>query len=474
MSTKTTSVILIVGARNKASAALNAVGKSVDKLESDVGKFADVAESANVSVAGLIEQFGLGDLAGYGQQIADIRSKMVKFNAENVKGAKGLTAMKAGIAVAVAAISFELGKAIGDVVFQTKRWNQELAEAERLGEKLNARVLSNFLSRFSDDPIGNAFANSGEKVDGVKESIAAIDVEMGHLLETQGMLSKSFNSVAENSSALNNPKFSTIWNNITGDTESRLKGINSEIRLAKKQFEGLAEKRKALADGAKAIRQNSLGILASLGAEINFLKASEDDRLEIQLKQRGVFGEMLPIAVELSKEVDKLKREEKERLALERKGIAEKARLQREADSARAKAAADRLREEKRISGVYQTNINSLKEQLIGITKSKEAATAFRLEMQGVKSKDAQFLGGLKGQIEKLKKLKNQSSVETGNNTATNDRLGTGTVAAKFGKTAAVIEAERQTKLQIDANATLKRIEKFIENKKPLAVDVIG
>ena len=455
MSTKTTSVILIVGARNKASAALNAVGKSVDKLESDVGKFADVAESANVSVANLMEQFGLGDLAGYGQQIADIRSKMVEFNAENVKGAKGLTAMKAGIVVAVAAISFELGKAIGDVVFQTKRWNQELAEAERLGDRISAGALAKFLERFKTSESVDIFGSADEQGEEIKKVVAGINVELAAMNEQ----SKRLNAQAKE---LNKPFIKDLVS---------IKQSNKEVEEHNKKLEGLQEKRNGLLSRFKGIQQKSSSILSNMGAQINLLKATEEERLAISLRQQGVTEQWLPIAIDMQKRIDKLKNAEKERLALERKGIAEKARLQRETDSARTKAAADRLREEKRISGVYQTNINSLKEQLIGITKSKEAATAFRLEMQGVKSKDAKFLGGLKGQIEKLK---NQSSVATGNNTATNDRLGTGTVAAKFEKTAAVIEAERQTKLQIDANATLKRIEKFIENKKPLAVDVIG
>ena len=461
MSTKTTSVILIVGARNKASGALNAVGKSVDKLEDGVGKFADVAESANVSVADLIDKLGFGDLAGYGQQIADVRSEMVKFNAENVKGAKGLTAMKAGIVVAVAAISFELGKAIGDVIFQTAHWNRELEESIRLGRDLDFKILTKFLDRFKGGALSNVFANSGEKIAAAKQELSAIDAELENLQQSIDRQSKSFKEVAASE---------TAWSRVTGDTKFRLEEINRTTQGLIDKSQGLIAKRKELLEGSKALANGSQSVLASLGAELNLLKATEEERLEIQLRQQGVFGAAIPVAIDLRKQIDAIKSAEQERAKVARELEAEK----REAESARRKAAAEELSEQNRIASVYKTNINSLKEQLIGITKSKEAATAFRLEIQGVKSKDAKFLGGLKGQIEKLKKLKNQSSVETGNNTATNDRLGTGTVAAKFEKTAAVIEAERQTGIQRRLEILLEKLVKFGEDNKPLAVEVIG
>ncbi|WP_146678252.1 hypothetical protein [Pirellula sp. SH-Sr6A] len=94
---------------------------------------------------------GAGQVGSVAGQVGSLTEKISQFSEVSKLGGAGALAFKAGLVSAAAAIGFGIGKAIGDLVFETEKWNKALEDSIALQDKLNQKQRMFASDRFSRD-----------------------------------------------------------------------------------------------------------------------------------------------------------------------------------------------------------------------------------------------------------------------------------------------------------------------------------
>jgi hypothetical protein len=116
------SVEIILDGVDNASPAFTAVAGQMKKT-------ADTGQKLSGVFSKIFGSLGLSDLQSFSGEFGNISGQMKELGDAGEKGGAGMMVAKAGIAAAVAAASFNVGKMIGDWVFETEKWKQALKDA---------------------------------------------------------------------------------------------------------------------------------------------------------------------------------------------------------------------------------------------------------------------------------------------------------------------------------------------------------
>lgn len=116
------SVEIILDGVDNASPAFTAVAGQMKKT-------ADTGQKLSGVFSKIFGSLGLSDLQSFSGEFGNISGQMKELGDAGEKGGAGMMVAKAGIAAAVAAASFNLGKMIGEWVFETEKWKQALKDA---------------------------------------------------------------------------------------------------------------------------------------------------------------------------------------------------------------------------------------------------------------------------------------------------------------------------------------------------------
>ena len=111
--------------------------KQVSAFKDSAGKFKASTEVFAVGINAL-GGTAFGQFAGL---IANATEKVGQFSEMQKLGTAGATAFKAGLAGLVGVISFQLGNAIGNAIFETEKWNNELQKSIDKLKSLDSEVL---------------------------------------------------------------------------------------------------------------------------------------------------------------------------------------------------------------------------------------------------------------------------------------------------------------------------------------------
>jgi hypothetical protein len=114
-----------------------ALDKQVAQFKDNAGKFKASTEVLAVGVNAL-GGTAFGQFAGL---IGNATEKLGQFSELQKTGAAGATAFKAGLVGLVGVISFQLGNAIGNAVFETDKWNKELDKAIEKLKSLDGEMM---------------------------------------------------------------------------------------------------------------------------------------------------------------------------------------------------------------------------------------------------------------------------------------------------------------------------------------------
>ena len=135
----TEAVRYIVDAEDRATAKIH---KVTDDIERQVKQVKDVGSKAKAStelVGTLANVLGGSQLGSFAGELAQVTERVSAFSEASKGAGGGSLLMKAGVLAAAGAISFKLGSAIGNAIFQTEKWKEELvllnSEMQRLGGK---------------------------------------------------------------------------------------------------------------------------------------------------------------------------------------------------------------------------------------------------------------------------------------------------------------------------------------------------
>lgn len=143
-------VTIVLEAQDKASVVLEQVAKSVENNVKQIrGVGAATKSTTDVvgKLAGALGQTGLGSYAG---QFGQLTNEVAKFSEMMKAGNGGALAFKAGLVGLVGVIAFQVGNALGNVIFQTKEWTKALEEANAKSKELAQLNLSSLSRQFAD------------------------------------------------------------------------------------------------------------------------------------------------------------------------------------------------------------------------------------------------------------------------------------------------------------------------------------
>lgn len=485
----TASAKVIIDAEDLASKKVADAARNVEKSVKNIKDVGGKAKASTEFIGSLATALGGSEIGSYAGQLAQLTDRVSQFAEVSKAGTAGAFAFKAGLVSLVGVLAFQVGKAIGNVVFETDKMTREFDRAKEAASELNTE-----LARANDQ----RFANSKEDIELIrdpKEKRAAqealfkqldndVQAISGQLKESTKIADewaeawqitgnrKAYAEEAQKQIEVDKARLAqakAMRDELRRELSER-KAINDQIRAdnaaaEKAEQDAAAAKERIIAEEAaaeKARIDRSDAYLESLGKQIGMLEAAAagKDALFGETAAQNTYGDAAQVEAEqLLAQIDLLKE----------KADAEKAAAV-EADRISAKAEADA----QRIEDIKKNEIARLKEQRIELEQGAEAARAFNLEQQGLDKATAQRLAAEQSALEKEKEAKAEiAKIDPGPNSVT---LGSTAVQSRL-----LTRGPAERGIDKIAKATEATVDKLIEvigviKTKPLSpsLEVVG
>jgi hypothetical protein len=381
------SVKILIEAENAAGPVVAQAAKSVDGLDASLKRIKDSGGQAKKSTdffKVLASSFGGSEIGGYVSQLGEAAEKTSQFAEVQKLGGAGAFAFRAGLVGLVGTISFGIGNAIGNAIFQTERWKKALEDAKEEAGRLEGKLVSLQATRFAEgkadielirDPEAKRvaqeklFKSTDKEIEGVEKRLQSAKKKVD---EYNASYTPSW---IQGNNALMEEKYKTdraaLDVLVAQREELRKEVIERELKNEEIKKEN-------------ALKDKSDDYLKNLREEVELLKATKEEQAGI-LALRNAIGEEAQA--------------EAKRLLLEKEAIAVAAEAAKEKEAADKKAIAD---QDARIAG-SANYVRSLKEQLdimratdadkAGVTAQQKAiggdvetATNILKEMEAIKA----------------------------------------------------------------------------------------
>lgn len=156
---------------------------------------------ASTEFAGAIANaFGGSQIGGFASQLANITEKTSQFGEVAKQGGAGALALKAGLVAIVGALAFQVGKATGDLVFETTKSIDDLAAAtkklEELRAKSSSRDAKNFAQKTADIELIRDPDEKRQKyqqmLDNLKKNIGGVKIQVANATKHQDEYNNSW------------------------------------------------------------------------------------------------------------------------------------------------------------------------------------------------------------------------------------------------------------------------------------------
>ena len=403
------SVQILIEAEDKASAKVAAAAQAIDQNIKSVKDTGAKAKASTEFIGVLAGQLGGTELASYAGQLAGVTEKVGQFAEMQKAGGAGALAFKAGLVGLVATLAVNIGQSLGNIIFQTDKWNKKLEQArEQIRELAQATAgVQNF--RFSQDM---------EEIALIRDPDEQQQVAHEYFTAVSNDLKTVEVSLARNISKLDQMKKGF---NITGEAKANIKIKQDEIDLERERIAQLNEQqnqlssvygKRALAIKAfkeetaalekkKQIDADSVSQMKALRNQYNELTMGVLEAKKAQLLSEGRSEQDSTILVNLQKMVDL----EKEKADAKKKADdEEKARIQK-------------------IDDLRKSELERLQEQKIAIEQGEQAAHAFRLQQQGLDQGTAEAIAAAQAAMDASKEKKDAKAIEQTSNAAFESRL---------------------------------------------------
>lgn len=438
----TESVKILIEAEDQASAKIAAASKEVENRIKNIKDVGGKAKASTEFIGTLANSLGGSEIAGYASQLAGLTEKVGQFSEVSKVGGAGAMAFKAGLIGVVGVLSFQVGNAIGNLIFETDKWNAELEKSIELSKKMASE-----LNRLADVRLGDAL----QGVQLIEDPQDQID-EMKKLREAAGKevdgIVAAIKKLEEERKASSFDKDADIFG---GAFESRLNAtriaeIQRELKAATAAKESASARFLALdkqvgdasrkIDTDKMLRDRELrkadeAYIAGLDKQLGLLKAIQQDsqidlgnsnieklQEEIRLledKQQGMAAirELASqstsgnLVMTIGGEVDLRAEAEAKLVAIKLiEKQTELERLQREEKKAALKEIADlEFNSVMAAEKAFIAERDRLAEQKVLLEQGAEAAHAMRLAKQGIAEEDAKSFAAQQAELDNQKQV---------------------------------------------------------------------
>ncbi len=421
------SVNIIIDADDLASAKVAAAAKNVEGNIKAIKASGEQAKKSTEFFGVIANALGGSELGQFASQLGQVTEKTSQFAEVQKLGGAGALAFKAGLVAAVGVIAFQVGSALGSVIFQTEKWTEKLKEATEKAKELSAAAAGIQQTQFSerleqiqifDDPAAQRAGNQ-QLLDEVKQNLAGV--------EGQARASKK---AAEEWAAAwqitgDRQGFAAQAQQQAKDDEARVKALQQQQTQLEKLLSPQQEENRLLRERLALDKQAEANV-AKLKEEIDLLNgkvkvlSSEEAAL---IRKRDLLKEQKQkettsdaFIKQLREEVALLKTKKEDLAAAEAASktatpgqAAVATQLIQERDALIQKrelektALAQKEQEAKRIADLKQKELDKLAEEQVLLTQGKEAAHAFALEKQGLSKADAANIAAQQAQNDALK-----------------------------------------------------------------------
>jgi hypothetical protein len=134
------SVEIVLSAKNNASPVFSTVAKDLDARVKQIKATGEQTKKSVEFAGTFANALGGTQFGGFAQQLAQITEKTSQFAEVSKLGSSGALAFKAGLAGMVGVVALGIGKALGDVIYQTELWKKRLEEATKESDRLSAAI----------------------------------------------------------------------------------------------------------------------------------------------------------------------------------------------------------------------------------------------------------------------------------------------------------------------------------------------
>ena len=411
-----------------ASASLKGLTESQDAAAVSAEKTAEAFKSGGKDVKAASDMFatlakitGSSELAGLASTVGTVTDKVGQFSEVSKSGAVGAAAFKLGLMGLAASAGFAVGKVLGDIIWQTEKFERAMASAKETAAELDAQLKKN---------ASTLAANVREDIELIRDP----EEKRAAYAKLLGDLSRDIQTASDvaGKSAREAEEWADAWQ-ITGNRKQYAIDAQEQAAADKERLAGLKEQRDELMQivgaraqenaaikEANAAKDKSESYLETLRQEVEYMKATREEQIKIDAL-RNTTDEDRGEAERLLKERDaiKAKQDAEREAAAEQKKMQEDAirateKAAEDAERARQKAQEDRekeaeqiaenaRREVQRVEDIIAAERERLELQKIEKEQGKEAATAKQFVNQGVDEATAKQFAAEQAAFDKAK-----------------------------------------------------------------------
>ena len=382
------------------------VAQAAAKIDQNVKKIKDVGGKAKAStefIGQLAGQLGGSEISAFAGQLGGLTEKISQFAEVSKLGGAGALAFKAGLVGVVGALSYNIGKSIGDIVFETERWNKELEDAIANSERLTGKLAELTKLRISDmeGKVGS-LDTTEQRREGLSKLIEQLQNDQREFNENIAKQAKSKPPIETWDMGV----MARLGIETANEKDRKANDIAVEqnkaiSQLYTDQIIGLQRKLTALDDIAKAEQKakqaSDDAVIRNLEQELALLQATEEEARKLKAQYAGLTGQAADRAVELMKQAD----EERKRQEIEKKAFDDETKRVEKEQS-------DRMR----LAELVTSETTQLELRRVELEKGAEAAKALSLQMRGVPQAIAEQIAAedvLLTKLEEEKKAKEQN-----------------------------------------------------------------
>jgi len=458
----TTNVQFLIDAEDLASSKLRQVTENIEKQVKQVRAVGGQAKASSEFVGTLANAMGGSQFGMFAGQVAQITERVSAFSEVSKAGGAGALAFKAGLVAVTGVIAFQVGKALGDILFQTAKWNEQLKQSHILMESLSSRVLGNLGKSFERERerIG-LLIDPAEQAAGMEELNRTINLGLTsavRAVEVQKKKIEDLTSSFAGAGAIINAKF--IENEEQG------------LKVAEARLEALRNQRDTLADAnseytkqldlmreEKTLFEASAKYVDKLAEEVELLKMSNEERTKYEAaKQTTDADEGRAVA-----------------LLAERDALLAIAKAEQDAEAARKKALQDETAAQQKIIDLRKSTVDQFTLQIEALKNGEQAAAAMRFEMQGLDAETAKGFAEIDAMIKKINEKKEPGSSAATSLTSQDQRLLSGRGESAQSKlvesTKTLVDNSKETnKLLTKATELLDKL----SDKESVTLETVG
>lgn len=346
-----------------------ASAKISEKLANTGNAFKDVGGKAKTTtefIGTLASLTGNSEIAGLASQLAGATEKVSQFSEVSKAGGAGAFAFKLGLVSLAAAGGAAVGKFLGDIIFETKKFTREMARATEASKELETR-----LSKTRDN-LAAGMRQDIELIRDPAEKQAAYKALLSQL-------EKDIQGVTGNVSASQKAvdEWADSWQ-ITGNRKEYAKQAQEQLENDKARLEALREERDELQkitserarqieeiEKANEAKDKSESYIATLREEIEYLAATKEEQIKLDAARNTTIED----------------RGEAEKLLLERDAINAKREAQEELEEAQRRAEEDRIKAAEQAAADAQREIDRVGD-LVKAEEQRIAMKRFELDQQ--------------------------------------------------------------------------------------------